>query len=37
MKYFVTGINGQLGYEVVKEIESRCYDCVGSDLSSTYT
>lgn len=36
MKYFVTGVGGQLGYDVVSELVRRGYPCVGSDLSPEY-
>lgn len=32
MKFFVTGVGGQLGFDVVNEIISRKYDVVGSDI-----
>lgn len=32
MKVLVTGYNGQLGYDVVKELDSRGIDCRGVDL-----
>ncbi len=32
MKVLVTGFNGQLGYDVVKELKSREIDCIGVDL-----
>lgn len=32
MKIFVTGVGGQLGFDVVKEAQSRGYTCVGSDI-----
>ncbi|MBQ8795984.1 MAG: dTDP-4-dehydrorhamnose reductase [Clostridia bacterium] len=32
MKLFVTGVGGQLGFDVIKEAQSRGYDCVGSDI-----
>lgn len=37
MKFFVTGVNGQLGYDVVNEINERGYMVVGSDISETYS
>lgn len=33
MKVFVTGVGGQLGYDVIQELEKRGYDAVGSDIS----
>ena len=33
MKFFVTGVGGQLGFDVVNEIISRKYVVVGSDIS----
>lgn len=33
MKVFVTGVSGQLGYDVVKELLSRGYAVVGSDIA----
>ncbi len=32
MKFFVTGVGGQLGYDVVGELNSRGYEAVGSDI-----
>lgn len=32
MKVLVTGFNGQLGYDVVRELESRQIECIGTDL-----
>lgn len=32
MKVFVTGVGGQLGYDVVNELKKRGYDAVGSDI-----
>lgn len=32
MKVFVTGVCGQLGYDVMKELEKRGYEGVGSDI-----
>lgn len=36
MKYFVTGVNGQLGHDVVNELTGRGHTAVGSDISETY-
>lgn len=33
MKVFVTGVGGQLGYDVVNELKKRGYEAVGSDIS----
>ena len=32
MKVLVTGFNGQLGYDVIKELRSRQIECIGTDL-----
>lgn len=32
MKVLVTGVGGQLGYDVVKELERRNIECMGADL-----
>lgn len=32
MKVFVTGVAGQLGYDVMNELKKRGIDCVGSDI-----
>ena len=37
MKFFVTGVNGQLGHDVMNELISRGYECTGSDMAETYT
>lgn len=34
MKLFVTGVNGQLGHDVMKELARRGYEGIGSDLQS---
>lgn len=36
MKFFVTGVNGQLGHDVMNELSGRGYEGVGSDLAETY-
>ena len=36
MKIFVTGVNGQLGHDVMNNIALRGYEGVGSDLASSY-
>lgn len=33
MRIFVTGVGGQLGYDVVNELKKRGYEAVGSDIS----
>ena len=37
MKFFVTGVNGQLGYDVMNEIQRRGHEGVGSDLAEQYS
>ena len=32
MKIFVTGVGGQLGFDLMKELEARGYDAIGSDI-----
>lgn len=32
MKVFVTGVGGQLGYDVMNELAARGYECFGSDV-----
>ncbi len=32
MKVFVTGVGGQLGYDVMNELDARGYECYGSDV-----
>lgn len=36
MKFFVTGVNGQLGHDVMNEIYKRGYEGNGSDLAEQY-
>lgn len=36
MKVFVTGVGGQLGYDVVYRLRSRGIDCVGTDILDTW-
>ena len=36
MKFFVTGVNGQLGHDVMNEIHKRGYEGIGSDLAEQY-
>ena len=37
MKYLVTGVNGQLGHDVMNELHKRGYECVGSDIAANYS
>ena len=36
MKFFVTGINGQLGHDVMNELYKRGHEGVGSNLADSY-
>lgn len=36
MKVFVTGVNGQLGHDVINELAKRGYEGVGSDVAPEY-
>lgn len=36
MKFFVTGVNGQLGHDVMNELHKRGHEGVGSDIASAY-
>lgn len=36
MKAFVTGVNGQLGHDVMNELNKRGYEGVGSDITPEY-
>mgnify|MGYP005779764051 FL=1 len=36
MKFFVTGVNGQLGHDVMNEIQKRGHEGVGSDIAEHY-
>ncbi len=36
MKFFVTGVNGQLGHDMMNEIQKRGYEGVGSDIAEQY-
>ncbi len=36
MKFFVTGVNGQLGHDVMNELFRRGHEGVGSDIASSY-
>jgi dTDP-4-dehydrorhamnose reductase len=37
MKFFVTGVGGQLGHDVMNELARRGYEGVGSDIQSVYS
>ncbi len=37
MKFFVTGVNGQLGHDVMNELAKRGYEGVGSDIQPAYS
>lgn len=37
MKYFVTGVNGQLGHDVMNELHKRGLEGTGSDISPVYS
>ena len=37
MKVFVTGVGGQLGHDVMNELEKRGYEGIGSDLAPVYS
>ncbi len=37
MKFFVTGVGGQLGHDVVNELVSRGHVAVGSDIATEYS
>ena len=36
MKFFVTGVGGQLGHDVMNELLKRGHEGVGSDIQETY-
>ena len=36
MKFFVTGVNGQLGHDVMNELHKRGHQGIGSDIAPTY-
>lgn len=36
MKFFITGVNGQLGHDCVNEAVRRGYDVIGSDITESY-
>ncbi len=37
MKFFVTGVGGQLGHDVMNELAKRGYEGVGSDIAAQYS
>ncbi|MBO6150359.1 MAG: dTDP-4-dehydrorhamnose reductase [Clostridium sp.] len=37
MKFFVTGVGGQLGHDVMNELAARGYEGVGSDIAPAYS
>ena len=37
MKFFVTGVGGQLGHDVMNELAKRGYEGVGSDVAAVYS
>ena len=37
MRVFVTGVNGQLGHDVVNELVGRGHMCIGSDIQVSYS
>lgn len=37
MKFFVTGVNGQLGHDVMNELHKRGHEGVGSDIAPSYS
>ena len=37
MKIFVTGVNGQLGHDVMNELNKRGYEGLGSDIQENYS
>lgn len=37
MKVFVTGVNGQLGHDVMNELNKRGYEGLGSDIAEKYS
>ena len=36
MRVFVTGVNGQLGHDVMAELKKRNFEGIGSDIAETY-
>ena len=37
MRIFVTGVNGQLGHDVLNELEKRGHEGIGSDITPAYS
>lgn len=37
MKFFVTGVGGQLGHDIMNELASRGYEGIGSDIAPVYS
>lgn len=37
MKFLVTGVNGQLGHDVMNELSKRGYEGIGSDIADCYS
>ena len=37
MKFFVTGVNGQLGHDVMNELQKRGHEGIGSDIQDSYS
>lgn len=37
MRVFVTGVAGQLGYDVMNELAKRGHECIGSDIAAVYS
>lgn len=37
MKFLVTGVNGQLGYDVMNELHKRGHEGIGSDIAEVYS
>ena len=37
MKVFVTGVNGQLGHDVMNELHRRGHEAIGSDITEVYS
>ena len=36
MRFLVTGVNGQLGHDVMNELKKRGHEGIGSDLAEKY-